>query len=83
MLDPVGISIILPNPVKSSFILLDPVRSSFILSSVAELILFGHSRSRCKGPAPGSGSGSNSNLDKTNEILNDNLSVSSNIDKRL
>ena len=42
-----------------------------------EPVLFG--RSLCKGPAPGSGS----TLDKTDEILNDILFVSSHIDKRL
>ena len=42
-----------------------------------EPVLFG--RSLCKGPAPGSGS----TLDKTDEILNDFLFVSSHIEKRL
>ena len=44
-----------------------------------EPVLFGRSRSRCKGPAPGSGS----TLDKTGKFLHDILSVSSHIDKRL
>ena len=39
-----------------------------------EPVFFG--RSRCEGPAPGSGS----TLDKTEEILNDILSVRFNID---
>ena len=42
--------------------------------SQSEPVLFG--RSRCEGPAPGS----DSTLDKTEEILNDILSVRSNID---
>ena len=46
------------------------------IRSVAEPVLFGQSRSRCKGPAPGSA------LDK-DEILHDILFVSSHIDKRL
>ena len=52
---------------------------SWVCYSVVEPepVLFG--RSLCKGPAPGSGS----TLDKTDEILNDILFVSSHIDKRL
>ena len=50
-----------------------------VIYSVAEPVLFGRSRSRCKGPAPGSGS----TIDKTDEILNDILFICSHIDKRL
>ena len=42
-----------------------------------EPVLFGRSRSRCEGPAPAAGSGST--LDRTEEILNDILSVRFNI----
>ena len=47
--------------------------------SRSEPVLYGRSRSRCKGPAPGPGS----TLDKTDEILNDILFDSSHIDKKL
>ena len=43
-----------------------------------EPVLFGRSRSRCEGPALTPGYGST--LDKTEEILNDILSVCYNID---
>ena len=52
--------------------------SSFAPTSVVEPepVVFGRSRSRCEGLAPGSGS----TLDKTEEILNDILSIRFNID---
>ena len=49
------------------------------IRSRSEPVLSGWSRSRCEGPAPGSGS----TLEKTEEILNDILSVRFNIDKML
>ena len=51
--------------------------SRYLLAhSVAEPVLFGRSRSGCKGPA-------SSTLDKTDEIQNNILFVSSHVDKKL